>query len=85
MRHATTNLPHETISKENAVMSDRIDMQGADPDAAAPRHDVEQTLVHVRDALRGLQYGEISIVVQDGVVIQIERLERTRFQRRRKA
>lgn len=85
MRHATANLPRETISKEDAVMSDRIDVQDAGPDAAAPRHDVEQTLAHVRDALRGLQYGEISIVVQDGVVIQIERLERTRFQRRRKA
>lgn len=44
--------------------------------------DVEQTLIHVREALRGLQYGEISIVVQDGVVLQIERTERTRIRRR---
>jgi hypothetical protein len=55
----------------------------APPDAPAPRRDLEQTLAHVRNALRGLQFGEISIVVQDGVVIQIERLERTRFQRRK--
>ncbi len=53
------------------------------PDSPVPRRDVEQTLAHVQDALRGLQYGEISIVVQDGVVIQIERLERKRLQRRR--
>lgn len=44
--------------------------------------EMEQALLHVREALRGLQYGEISIVVQDGVVIQIERTERTRMRRR---
>jgi hypothetical protein len=55
----------------------------ASHDPPVPRRDVEQTLAHVQDALRGLQYGEISIVVQDGVVIQIERLERKRLQRRR--
>jgi hypothetical protein len=53
------------------------------PDFASPRGDEELTLAHVREALKGLQYGEISIVVQDGVVIQVERLERKRLQRRR--
>lgn len=53
------------------------------PDSASPRGDEELTLAHVREALKGLQYGEISIVVQDGVVIQVERLERKRLQRRR--
>jgi len=53
------------------------------PESDSPRRDEEQTLAHVREALKGLQYGEISIVVQDGVVIQVERLERKRLQRRR--
>lgn len=64
-------------------MADNIAIHEAGTEPTQPRRDVEQTLAHVRDALRGLQYGEISIVVQDGVVIQIERLERTRLQRRR--
>ena len=34
---------------------------------------------HIRDALRGLKFGLVSIVVQDGVVIQIERTERRRL------
>jgi hypothetical protein len=55
----------------------------ASHNSPGPRRDLEQTLSHVQDALRGLQYGEISIFVQDGVVIQIERLERKRLQRRR--
>jgi len=41
----------------------------------------EQAMEEVRDALRGLRYGEVSIVVQDGVVVQIERTERRRLQR----
>lgn len=52
-------------------------------DCGAARREGELTLAHIREALQGLEYGEISIVVQDGVVIQIERLERKRLKRRR--
>ena len=49
------------------------------------RADVERrhrvALGHVEDALRGLQYGTVTIIVQDGVVVQVERTERRRFQR----
>jgi hypothetical protein len=41
----------------------------------------ERVLAHIRDALRGLEYGVLSIIVQDGVVIQIERTERKRLRR----
>jgi hypothetical protein len=44
--------------------------------------ELDEALGHVRDALRGLEYGEISVIVQDGVVIQIERTERKRIRRR---
>jgi hypothetical protein len=33
----------------------------------------------IRDALRGLRYGTVSVVVQDGVVVQIERTEKRRL------
>ena len=36
----------------------------------------------IEEALRGLQFGQVTIVVQDGVVVQLERTERRRFQRR---
>ena len=42
---------------------------------------VDQALTQVRQALSGLQYGQIVIMVQDGVVIQIERIERVRISR----
>ena len=42
---------------------------------------LEPTLEHIRQALAGLQFGEVSIIVQDGVVVQVERIERKRFRR----
>ncbi|MBI2827033.1 MAG: YezD family protein [Planctomycetia bacterium] len=42
---------------------------------------LDEALALVRQALGGLRYGQIAITVQDGVVIQIERTERTRLAR----
>jgi hypothetical protein len=38
-------------------------------------------LCELEAALRGLQFGQVTVTVQDGVVVQVERLERRRFQR----
>ena len=32
----------------------------------------------IQEALRGLKFGEVTVVVQDGVVVQVERTERIR-------
>ena len=34
------------------------------------------TRQHVEDALSGLQFGTVTLLVQDGVVVQVERFER---------
>ena len=39
-------------------------------------------LSKVRDALNGLRYGEVTVVVQDGVVVQVERTEKVRIARK---
>ena len=51
------------------------------PDAA--RRDVrsETTLRRIGEALHGLRYGSVLAIVQDGVVVQIERTEKTRLGR----
>jgi hypothetical protein len=41
----------------------------------------DATLRHIEEALRGLRYGSIVVTVQDGVVVQIERTEKTRISR----
>jgi hypothetical protein len=37
----------------------------------------------VRASLRNLRYGSVTIIVQDGVIIQIDRTEKRRLQSRR--
>ncbi len=41
----------------------------------------ERAIEQIRQALSGLRYGQVCVIVQDGVVIQIERTERTRLDR----
>jgi len=36
-------------------------------------------LEHVRAALRGLKYGHVTLIVQDGRVVQVDRFEKTRI------
>ena len=48
---------------------------------AEPADPLDYAMEQIRQALRGLRFGEVAIVVQDGVVIQIERTERTRLRR----
>ncbi len=38
-------------------------------------------LEHVRQALVGLRFGTLSIIVQDGVVIQLDRTEKKRLRK----
>ena len=36
----------------------------------------------IADALRGLQFGQVTVIVQDGLVVQVERLEKRRLRKR---
>ena len=47
------------------------------PESAPNRR--EQELQQIRDALRGLRFGSVNVVVQDGVVVQIDRTEKRRL------
>jgi hypothetical protein len=40
---------------------------------------LDEALVQIRRALEGLQFGEVLVIVQDGVVVQLERRERRRL------
>ncbi len=51
--------------------------------ALVPDVNLQWTLEHVAEALRGLQFGAITLTVQDGVVVQVERTERKRYHRGR--
>lgn len=52
---------------------------------AEPKESVSDTedlvLAQIRESLRNLRFGHVQIIVQDGVVVQIDRLERRRISR----
>ena len=56
-------------------MAGNSDKRVDGPDKDAPDSEWES----IRQALRGLQFGNVNIVVQDGVVMQIERTEKRRL------
>ena len=41
----------------------------------------EEAIGRIRSALRGLKFGTVTAVVQDGVVVQVERTEKVRLTR----
>lgn len=43
----------------------------------------DDVLNHIRESLRGLRFGSVNIIVQDGVVIQIDRTEKRRLRTNR--
>nr|CAA9255911.1 hypothetical protein AVDCRST_MAG63-2169 [uncultured Armatimonadetes bacterium] len=38
-------------------------------------------LDRIQEALRGLRFGEVTVIVQDGVVVQVERTDKVRLPR----
>jgi hypothetical protein len=41
----------------------------------------DSQLDHIASALKGLRFGQVTITIQDGVVVQIDRTERRRLGR----
>jgi hypothetical protein len=48
---------------------------------AAAEPNLRWALDNVAEALRGLRFGVVTLVIQDGVVVQVERTDRRRYQR----
>lgn len=47
--------------------------------ASTPQDNSDSAWRVVRDAVKGLQFGTVTVIVQDGVVVQVERTERRRL------
>lgn len=47
------------------------------PQRASPSRDLP--FEQVRLAVEGIRYGEVRVIIQDGVIIQIERVEKRRL------
>lgn len=62
-------------------MADDFHRRDSSPAESARDPKLARVLAQVEQALRGLQFGQVTITVQNGVAIQVERLERIRLQR----
>ena len=58
----------------NHTLSSRDDERTATP---SPARDFD--LDQVRKAVKGIQYGEVRVIIQDGLIVQIERVEKQRL------
>lgn len=57
----------------------RAEIEERESSTESGRHDA--ALEQVRQSLKDLRYGSVTVIVQDGVVIQIERTEKLRFRK----
>jgi len=57
----------------------------AKPAAESPAAEAETAapLQAITEALRGLRFGSVTIIVQDGVIVQVERIEKRRLRGQR--
>jgi len=55
---------------------------GALSAAAGRQLPTDEEICEIAASLRGMRYGSVSIVVQDGVIIQIDRTEKRRLRNR---
>ncbi|WP_165251016.1 YezD family protein [Paludisphaera soli] len=60
-------------------MGDRVVSNGHGERAKSPAVGDVLGLDQVREAVRGIRFGEVRVVIQDGLIVQIDRLEKQRF------
>ncbi len=56
-----------------------MSVQGSGKGAALRAENERKALALIQEAIRGVRYGVISIILQDGLVVQVERTEKFRL------
>jgi hypothetical protein len=82
---ATTNRSLAQKTAEYGTITMSNEYTGATPSDRRALAPGDPVIAHILKTLQGLRYGVVSIVVQDGVVVQIERTEKHRLRRNESA
>jgi hypothetical protein len=54
----------------------------SDPDSDITRDaNLRWAVQQLEDSLRSLRFGSVTLIIQDGVVVQVDRTDRRRYQR----
>jgi hypothetical protein len=73
-------------SRKSIVMSTNSLPHGAaHGNASSGRLPTDDEIREISASLRGLRFGSVNIVIQDGVIIQIDRTEKKRLRNRRES
>jgi hypothetical protein len=66
------NVSTKTLHNSEAIAKGSGTIQSAQPP-------METIVESIRTAISGIRFGEVRVIIQDGVVIQIDRLEKNRL------
>lgn len=70
------------MSRSNSIMGRKTNEGDPQRGDTQPDRNFRLALAQVEQSLKGLQFGQVTVIVQDGIVMQIDRLERTRLHRK---
>jgi hypothetical protein len=85
MSHVTNHATASSLTAGKAIVMSRHEVPPAAANALpcnGRQLPTDDELREISASLRGLRYGSVSIVVQDGVIIQIDRVEKRRLRTR---
>jgi hypothetical protein len=81
-RHGVNKQFNAKHLAEGDYMSDEQSQKSSKENSSrrkSSEQELQTSLEQIRGALRGLQFGSVTVIVQDGVVIQIDRTEKLRL------
>lgn len=85
MSHVTNHPTTSALTAGKAITMSRHDLTSTAVNAGRPgsrQLPTDEELREISASLQGLRYGSVNIVVQDGVIIQIDRVEKRRLRNR---
>lgn len=64
-----------------AIFRWKVNMISSESSLGEPRRSFHlvRAIEEIQDALQGLRYGSVNVIVQDGIVVQIDRMEKRRL------
>ncbi len=82
--HQRRRRPALSTANHMAHDSSGVAPEDAGPQPVSPADDprevrLQEALRHIRQALTSLRFGQLVITVQDGLVVQVDRTEKTRL------
>lgn len=67
------------INKKTDITKESIDLRNKNIDVTSKKGISDESIKKLFDVIEDVKYGSVTLIIQDGVVIQIERNEKMRL------